>query len=173
MKLENSVAIVTGGASGLGRATAERFVAHGAKVVLLDREQSPGAEVAKSLGGDRAIFVPSDVTSEELVQKAVDAAIEKFGALHVAVNCAGIGIGEKTGRRRPAPRASTSSSASSSINLIGTFNVIRLAAARDGGERRRTRTASAASSSTPRRSRRSTARSARPPTRRRRAASSA
>ena len=127
MKLENSVALVTGGASGLGRATAERFLAGGAKVVILDREQSNGAEVAKQLG-ERCAFAPADVTSAELVQKAVSLAVERFGALHVAVNCAGTGIGEKTFSPKTGPANLDNFKRIIEINLVGTFNVIRLSA---------------------------------------------
>ncbi|MFO0696712.1 MAG: 3-hydroxyacyl-CoA dehydrogenase [Polyangiales bacterium] len=127
MKLENSVALVTGGASGLGRATAERFLAGGAKVVILDREQSNGAEVAKLLG-ERCAFAPADVTSAELVQKAVSLAVERFGALHVAVNCAGTGIGEKTFSPKTGPANLDNFKRIIEINLVGTFNVIRLSA---------------------------------------------
>ena len=127
MKLENSVALVTGGASGLGRATAERFLAGGAKVIILDREQSNGAEVAKQLG-ERCAFAPADVTSAELVQKAVSLAVERFGALHVAVNCAGTGIGEKTFSPKTGPANLDNFKRIIEINLVGTFNVIRLSA---------------------------------------------
>lgn len=85
---QNSVAFVTGGASGLGRATVERFVAAGSKVLLGDLSTSQGESVAKNLG-DNVVFVPIDVTSEKDVTHALEVAKEKFGRLDVAVSCAG------------------------------------------------------------------------------------
>jgi len=127
MKISACVAVITGGASGLGRATAERLLAGGARVALLDLPRSAGAEVAKQLG-DHAHFVPGDVTSGDDVAGALDAAIARFGGLHVLVNCAGIGTAEKTfGKRGPANLAGFTRVIQ--VNLIGTFNCIRLAAA--------------------------------------------
>jgi NAD(P)-dependent dehydrogenase (short-subunit alcohol dehydrogenase family) len=127
MKISGSVAVITGGASGLGRATAERLVAGGGRVVLLDLPRSPGADVAKELG-DRAVFTPADVTSADDVAGALDAAAARFGAVHVLVNCAGIGTAEKTfGKRGPGDLAAFTRVIG--VNLIGHFNAIRLAAA--------------------------------------------
>jgi NAD(P)-dependent dehydrogenase (short-subunit alcohol dehydrogenase family) len=118
--------VITGGASGLGRATAERLHAGGARVALLDLPRSAGGEVAKQLG-DHAHFVAADVTSGDDVAGALDAAIARFGALHVLVNCAGIGSAEKTyGKRGAADLAAFTKVIQ--VNLIGTFNCIRLAA---------------------------------------------
>jgi 3-hydroxyacyl-CoA dehydrogenase/3-hydroxy-2-methylbutyryl-CoA dehydrogenase len=126
MKISACTAVVTGGASGLGRATAERLLASGGRVVLLDLPRSAGAEIAKSLG-DSALFVATDVTSADAVGGALDAAVARFGALHVLVNCAGIGTAEKTyGKRGAADLASFTRVIQ--VNLIGTFNCIRLAA---------------------------------------------
>lgn len=83
------VTLVTGGAAGLGRATADRFVKKGSKVVICDLPKSNGAEVAKNLG-DNAFFVPADITSEEQIQNLVDEISKKYGKLNVLVNCAGI-----------------------------------------------------------------------------------
>jgi NAD(P)-dependent dehydrogenase (short-subunit alcohol dehydrogenase family) len=91
-QIAGKVALVTGGASGLGRGTVERFVRNGAKVVILDLPSSPGQEVASSLGEDNAIFVPTDVTSEAEVKNALEVTKDKFKNLDVAVNCAGIGV---------------------------------------------------------------------------------
>ena len=88
--LAGKVAIVTGGAAGIGRAMVERFVAEGAKVVIADVDATAGAELAASLG-DAAAFQRTDVTDAAHVQAAVDAAVERFGGLHVMVNNAGIG----------------------------------------------------------------------------------
>lgn len=126
MQTEGTVALVTGGASGLGRATTERFAAAGMKVVILDRPNSAGAEVASSLGANVA-FAPADVTSEALVKEAVALAVSTFGALHVAVNCAGTGIGEKTYSSKGGAHALDSFKRVIEINLVGSFNVIRLA----------------------------------------------
>jgi len=126
MKIADSVAVITGGASGLGRATAERLQAGGGKVALLDLPKSPGAEVAGKLGS-AALFTPCDVTKPEEVTAALEAAVARFGAIHVLVNCAGIGAAEKTfGKRGPADLGVFTRVIS--VNLIGTFNCIRLAA---------------------------------------------
>ena len=90
MKPDRVVAIVTGGASGLGLATAEKILDAGGRVALLDLPKSDGESVAGRLGAS-AIFTPADVTSEEQVQAAVDATAEAFGTVNVCVNCAGIG----------------------------------------------------------------------------------
>src|ERR1700693_1862113 len=90
MKIAGSVAVITGGASGLGRATAERLLAGGGKVALLDLPKSAGVEVAKTMGGS-AFFAACDVTSPDEVAAALEAAVVKLGAAQVPVNCAGIG----------------------------------------------------------------------------------
>src|SRR5438034_7524088 len=90
MELRTVNAVVTGGASGLGRATAERLVQAGGRVALLDRPASAGADVAKTLGPS-ALFTPADVTSAEEVDAALNTAVSRFGALNVLVNCAEIG----------------------------------------------------------------------------------
>ena len=126
MKLQGAVALVTGGASGLGGATVEAFVAQGARAVILDRPNSAGAQVAKRFG-EQAIFAPADVTSADDVSKAVRQATAAFGAIHIAVNCAGVGAAMKTaGKQGPMPLEMFEMVIK--INLIGTFNVIRLAA---------------------------------------------
>ncbi len=122
------VAVVTGAASGLGRATAERLVAAGARVALLDRPESGGQAVAEPLG-ERALFTPADITRESEVEQALDAAIARWGSLQVLVNCAGIGGGASTlGWSGPAKLEDFAHVIQ--VNLIGTFNCIRLAAAR-------------------------------------------
>lgn len=126
MECAGAVALVTGGASGLGRATAQRLHDDGAAVVILDLPQSDGAAFADSLG-ERARFVPADVTSEEQVQAAVNAAAE-LGPLRIVVNCAGVATpGKVLGRDGVLPLEQFSKVIN--INLIGTFNVLRLAAA--------------------------------------------
>jgi NAD(P)-dependent dehydrogenase (short-subunit alcohol dehydrogenase family) len=124
--ISNAVALVTGGASGLGLATVRELHAQGAKVVLVDLPTSDGEAVAKELR-EGVVFVPADVTSESAVAAAVEAA-EKLGPLRIVVNCAGIGNAVKTvGKQGPFPLDQFTKVVS--VNLIGTFNVIRLAAA--------------------------------------------
>src|SRR5262245_20709619 len=128
MDLASVNAVVTGGASGLGRATAARLVAAGARVALLDRPASAGADVARELGS-RAVFAPADVTSADEVTTALDAALARLGSLNVLVNCAGIGTAARTvGRQGPARLEDFTRVIQ--VNLIGTFNCTRLAAAR-------------------------------------------
>jgi NAD(P)-dependent dehydrogenase (short-subunit alcohol dehydrogenase family) len=128
MDLRSVHAVVTGGASGLGRATAGRIVAAGGRVALLDLPSSAGADVAGSFG-EAAVFTPADVTSGEQVERALDAAASRMGGLNVLVNCAGIGTAMKTvGKGGPARLEDFSRVIG--VNLIGTFNCIRLAAAR-------------------------------------------
>jgi NAD(P)-dependent dehydrogenase (short-subunit alcohol dehydrogenase family) len=127
MDIKNAVALVTGGASGLGRATVEKLVVSGAKAVIVDLPGAPGEEVAKQLG-DGVRFAPADVRDPQAVQAAVDAASE-LGELRVAVNCAGTGDAIKTvSKHGPYPLEKFQRVIE--INLIGTFNVIRLAAER-------------------------------------------
>jgi len=127
MKLKDAVAVITGGGSGLGEATARDFVASGAKVVLLDLPNSPGAKLAESLGG-AALFAPTDVASEKETADAIASAVDRFGTVHVAVNCAGIGKAQRT-ISKDGPHSLELFSRVIQVNLIGTFNVIRLAAA--------------------------------------------
>ena len=123
---DKTVAIVTGGASGLGGATVRRLVADGAKVVILDLPSSPGAELAAELG-DAVRFAPTDVRDEAQVQAAIDIARE-LGELRIAVTCAGVATpGRVIGRGGPLPLDTYRTVIE--INLIGTFNVLRLAAA--------------------------------------------
>lgn len=124
MQLATTAAIITGGASGLGEATARYFAAQGARITLLDRDTDRGAAVAAELGGH---FVQTDVTQEKSVQAAVDFALEKMGKITAAVNCAGIALGIKTtGRDGPHPLDAFQKTID--INLVGSFNVARLAA---------------------------------------------
>ncbi|MBL1078742.1 3-hydroxyacyl-CoA dehydrogenase [Nocardia sp. 2] len=138
MQIRDHVALVTGAASGLGLATARRLLADGAKVVLLDLADSDGAEVAAELG-DSAVFAPADVTEEDEVAAAFDLA-DSLGALRAVVNCAGIGLpGRILNGDKVVPLHAFQVVVD--VNLIGSFNVLRLGAQRMartealGGER--------------------------------------
>jgi NAD(P)-dependent dehydrogenase (short-subunit alcohol dehydrogenase family) len=127
MEIKNKVFIVTGGASGLGLATAQMIVENKGYALIADVNTEGGEKTEKTLG-KRAKFVRTDVTDEESVQAAIDTAVEKFGGLHGAINCAGIGPAERVlGRNGIHSLASFSKVIS--INLIGSFNVIRLVSA--------------------------------------------
>lgn len=127
MDISNVVAFVTGGASGLGLATVRELHGQGANVVIADLPSSAGKTVATELG-ERVVFAPTDVTSESDVAAALDAA-EQLGTLRIVVNCAGIGNAIKTVSKSGAfPLADFTKVVN--VNLIGTFNVIRLAAER-------------------------------------------
>jgi NAD(P)-dependent dehydrogenase (short-subunit alcohol dehydrogenase family) len=124
MQIKNSVFLVTGGASGLGAATARMAAENGAKVVIADLQVEAGEKLAKDLGGR---FVRTDVTSEADGKAAVATAQKEFGGLHVLVNCAGIGMAERT-LGKDAPHDLARFTRVVTVNAIGTFNMIRLAA---------------------------------------------
>jgi len=127
MQLRGQTFLISGGASGLGAACARRFAAAGAQVVVVDVNRSAGERLAGELG-QTARFAQTDVTDEASVQRAVDQALEAFDALNGAINCAGIGLAQRTlGREGPHPLPDFARVIG--VNLIGTFNVIRLAAA--------------------------------------------
>ena len=124
MKLEGRVALVTGGASGLGEAAVKRFVQEGCKVVIADVQQELGKALVQSLGEDKALFVETDVTDEAAVQNLINKAVERFGAIHIVLNSAGI--------IRVNATLSSKSTAKGymrilSINVLGTFNVTKAA----------------------------------------------
>ena len=126
MDLKQTVSLITGGASGLGAATARRFVDAGGRVLLVDMDAALGEVLADELG-EAAHFVAADVTDEEEVAAAVAAAQEAFGALHIVVNCAGIGLALRTlGRDGVHPLDLFERVIR--VNLVGSFNVIRLCA---------------------------------------------
>ncbi|MFZ0833642.1 MAG: 3-hydroxyacyl-CoA dehydrogenase [Mycobacterium sp.] len=127
MEIKDAVALVTGGASGLGLATAKALLGEGAQVVIIDLPTSKGEEVVKELG-DRVRFAPADVTDEAAVSAALDVA-ESLGPVRINVNCAGIGSAVKTlSKNGPFPLDAFTKTIQ--VNLIGTFNVLRLAAER-------------------------------------------
>jgi len=127
MQVKDSTFLISGGGSGLGAACARLFTSLGGNVIIADVNSETGESLAAELG-TRARFVLTDVTSEESVQNAVDTTVATFGGLHVAINCAGIGIAELV-LGRPRPHKLESFTRAIQVNLIGTFNVIRLAAA--------------------------------------------
>ncbi len=128
MQISGTTAVITGGASGLGKATARMLAARGAKVVVLDLAASRGALVAEELGPN-ALFVAADVAREEEVERALLRAVEHGGALHVAVNCAGVAHAVRTLDKEGRPHPFESFERTLRINLMGSFNVLRLAAA--------------------------------------------
>lgn len=125
MQLSTTAAVITGGASGLGEATARHFAANGAQVTILDRDAERGQMVAAEIGGH---YAQTDVTDEASVAAAIALAAEKMGKITACVNCAGIAYGIKTvGKDGPHPLDAFQRTID--INLVGTFNVARLAAA--------------------------------------------
>lgn len=127
MDLRGSSFIVTGGASGLGAATARMIVAGGGRAVIADLNEARGSALAGELGS-AARFRRTDVTDEASGNAAVAAALDAFGAIHGLINCAGIVHGERVlGKEGPHTLAGFRRAVE--INLIGTFNMIRLAAA--------------------------------------------
>ncbi len=127
MHIQDRTFLITGGGSGLGAATARTLVEAGAFALLADVNETTGTATAASLG-DRAAFAQTDVTDAASVQHALDTAQDHFGGLHGVVNCAGIVLGRKTFGRK-GPHDLESFARVVQVNLVGTFNVIRLAAA--------------------------------------------
>jgi NAD(P)-dependent dehydrogenase (short-subunit alcohol dehydrogenase family) len=127
MEIAGASAVVTGGASGLGEATVRRLVGAGAKVVILDRDTVKGEALAKELG-EAVAYSPTDVTSAGDVTAAIELAVA-LGPLRIAVSCAGIGWASRVVARDGSPHDLDLFSTVISINLTGTFNVLRLAAA--------------------------------------------
>ncbi|QQD20071.1 3-hydroxyacyl-CoA dehydrogenase [Spongiibacter nanhainus] len=126
MDIKDKVAVVTGGASGMGLEILKRLVSLGGKGVIFDVNAELGEAKAKELG-DSVIFAQVDVTNEESVKAGVAKAVEAFGAIHFNINCAGIATGSKTvGKDGPFPLDLWSKTLA--VNLTGTFNVLRLCA---------------------------------------------
>jgi NAD(P)-dependent dehydrogenase (short-subunit alcohol dehydrogenase family) len=128
MELKGKAVIVTGGASGLGEACVRRFALEGSNIGILDVDEEKGRRLAAELGA-QAIYCRTDVTSEQSVQAAVDGTVGEFGGIHVVINCAGVGTPAKV-LGKNGPMALEHFSRVLQINLTGTMNVIRLAAAK-------------------------------------------
>jgi NAD(P)-dependent dehydrogenase (short-subunit alcohol dehydrogenase family) len=127
VRIEGSAALVVGGASGLGEATARRLHAEGANVVVADLNEGRGEELVGELG-ERARFVRADVTEAEDVKRAVETAAGLEGGLRISVCCAGIGWAERVASKR-GPHGLEPFETVIRVNLIGTFNALRLGAA--------------------------------------------
>lgn len=125
MQMRGKTAVVTGGASGLGEATVRNIVTNGGHAVIFDVQEEKGKALAQELS-EHVRFVKTDVTDENSVAAAVDQAVEAFGGIHIAVNCAGIAVAEKTVSSK-GPHDLGSFSKVIQVNLVGSFNVIRLA----------------------------------------------
>ena len=126
MNIKGAVSLVTGGASGLGEATVRELVRHGGRVLIVDLNEERGQELAAELG-DAAAFAKADVSKAEDVQAAIEQAAS-MGTLRAAINCAGIGIEVRTIDRTGAPHDLAAFEKVISVNLVGTFNVLRLGA---------------------------------------------
>jgi len=126
MEISNKVAVVTGGASGLGLTTCKKLIAQGARVVAFDLNEAAGQALADKLGA-QALFSKVDVTEAASVEQGITRTVEAFGAIHICINCAGVAPAGKTiGRKGALPLERFAQVIN--INLIGTFNVLRLAA---------------------------------------------
>lgn len=128
MELNNKVAIVTGGASGLGYAACHALIEKGTKVCILDFNQELAALAVKQLGEKNATFYAVNVTDEESVQEGLAHCINTFGELHIVLNCAGIGPPEKVINREGEPLPLENFKKIIDVNLLGTFNVLSKAA---------------------------------------------
>ncbi|MBA4602673.1 3-hydroxyacyl-CoA dehydrogenase [Thermoactinomyces mirandus] len=124
MNLKNRVALVTGGASGLGEATVRRIVSEGGMAVIVDLSEEKGEKLRAELG-EKTVFLRADVTDETEVKQVVQQIGDRFGQLDILVNCAGIAIAEKVLSRKGS-HALSSFAKLIEVNLIGTFNVIRI-----------------------------------------------
>ena len=126
MEISGKVAVITGGASGLGEATVRRLVGKGAQVAIFDMNAQRGTALTAELGAN-VLYCNVNVTSEESVQAGINATMARFGAIHICCNYAGIGSAAKTlSKNGPFPLAEFNRIVQ--VNLIGTFNVLRLAA---------------------------------------------
>jgi NAD(P)-dependent dehydrogenase (short-subunit alcohol dehydrogenase family) len=123
MQIQDKVAVVSGGASGLGEATCRMLVKNGAKVGILDMDADKGALLASQLN-DKALFVQTDVADTDVVQAAIDKTVQAFGGIHFAISCAGVPFASKV-LTKEGPISMTLFDKVIRINLHGTMNVIR------------------------------------------------
>ena len=130
MDIKGKVAVVTGGASGIGRGTCEEFVRRGGKVAIFDVNDEAGPQLVAALGASNALFVHVDVADEAQVIGAIDTVFERFGGIHVVVNAAGVPLAAKTVDNDGNPFPLKLWNKVIAVNLTGTFNVLRLAAAK-------------------------------------------
>lgn len=128
MEIKDKVAIVTGGASGLGNATVEALAQAGVKVAIFDLNRDAGEQLVSQLGEERALFAEVNVTDSDSVQQAIDSTVAKFGAVHLCVNCAGIAPAKKILDRENQAMPLEDFSKVIQVNLIGSFNLARLVA---------------------------------------------
>lgn len=126
MQLEDSVAVITGGASGLGEATVRNFVKAGAKVAIFDLNEKRGKALADELGKS-VMFEKTDVTDEQNLESSIAATVKNFGKITANINCAGIAFGIKT-MGKDGPHGLEQFKKVIDINLVGTFNTLRLCA---------------------------------------------
>jgi 3-hydroxyacyl-CoA dehydrogenase / 3-hydroxy-2-methylbutyryl-CoA dehydrogenase len=127
MKIAGAGAVITGGASGIGRAIAQVLAQKGARVAIFDLNEAAGQDMAKDFGAAGALFQRVNVAEESSIVSAIEKTMGEFGAIHICVNCAGIGSAHKTfGKDGPFPLAAWNKTIG--VNLTGTFNVARLCA---------------------------------------------
>jgi NAD(P)-dependent dehydrogenase (short-subunit alcohol dehydrogenase family) len=129
VKLPDKVAVITGGASGLGEATVRAFAKAGCRVVIFDRDEDRGNNIAKELGSDQVLFCKVDVTDEAEISDALHSATDVFGTIHICINCAGLPDPGKILDREGNPQPMAHFERVVRVNLIGTFNVMSKCAA--------------------------------------------
>lgn len=129
MQLLDKIAIVTGGCSGLGNATTHSLIAKGVKVAIFDINEQQGAAIVKELGQESVMFCQVDVRSSDSVEAAVAAVLDHWGAVHLCVNCAGVAPAKRVLDRDATPIPLENFQSVIDINLVGSFNVARVAAA--------------------------------------------
>ncbi|MEW6585762.1 MAG: SDR family NAD(P)-dependent oxidoreductase [Nitrospirota bacterium] len=126
MEIKGNVAVVTGGASGLGEATTKMLIEEGAKVAIIDTDEERGSKLSRELG-ESVIFCKTDITKEEDVAAAIDSTVSSFGGVHFAINCAGVAQPAKVLSSR-GPLSMKQFNLIVQVNLVGTMMVIRYAA---------------------------------------------
>lgn len=127
MQLDNKVTIITGGSGGLGIAAAKSFLEKGARVAIFDLQEGDAKALAEE-NPNKVKFYETDVTSEEIVANNINQVVEDFGSIDICINCAGFGPGAKTYSSSKGPHPLNHFQNVINVNLVGTFNVLRLAA---------------------------------------------